>query len=243
VNTIREALTRKLGPLKAWHWLLIVAGGAFIYYRRKGAGAAPAAGTAATAAAAQPQQPYGDLSGYDSGGAGAGGAASQQPGASTTPVSWDPTQATPPPPITINITPGDGQPSDGGAPPGDGGPPDGGDGKPDHGGGGRPGGARVSPGGPATRHGGGGVVRPGKRSVVAEIQRRNRRVGRHGEPTPRHAQPELVSEHGRGGGYTPPRVAPHAGGHPQSVGGARAREETRPAVRRNVYVSGRKRFG
>jgi hypothetical protein len=93
MNNIKNALTRKLGPLPAWAWAAI-AGLGLWWYRNHTAGAAASAGQAADTSY---YGPYGenaypiDASGGDSVGSGGGG------DAGTTPNS-------PAPPV-INVTP------------------------------------------------------------------------------------------------------------------------------------------
>lgn len=93
-NAIKNALTRKIGPLPAWGWFLI-GGVALVIYRRRMSAAANSADQA-QAAAANPAYygPYGQDNYPIGGGSGmGGGGAGTDPGTTTTPA---------PPTIIVN---------------------------------------------------------------------------------------------------------------------------------------------
>lgn len=92
-SKVKAALTRKLGPLPAWLWLVIVGGGIYYWrHRNAAASAAVATGTAAGVPAGAGSGIGGSTGSGDSGGGG-GGDLPQPPiaGAGGT-ASWDPLQ-------------------------------------------------------------------------------------------------------------------------------------------------------
>src|SRR5487761_1781644 len=125
---VKRALARKFGPLPAWGWASLSAGGLVVYrHFRPGtstAAATTAAATDTTAAAAQAAQPTsyqdyptsgGGSSGGGGNGSGGGGTSYYTPGADTYPTGPAPADSNPPPPPPSDVVPpattGDGAPA------------------------------------------------------------------------------------------------------------------------------------
>lgn len=99
MNNVKNALTRKIGPLPAWGWLVLI--GAALFFYRSRSGGASSAQDQAQADAANPAYygPYGQDNYPIDGGAGTGGGSGSSGAATGT------TAPTAPPTINVNYSP------------------------------------------------------------------------------------------------------------------------------------------